>query len=116
MFETALAPGELVVKVVFPKPKRSAFAKFRNPASRYAIAGVFIADTADGMRVAVIGAGPGVFRVPAMEAALAKDFSARALAGITIAADGLNEDMHATAAYRAHLVGVMAAKAVASLT
>lgn len=116
MFETALAPGELVVKVVFPKPKRSAFAKFRNPASRYAIAGVFIADTADGMRVAVIGAGPGVFRVPAMEAALAKDFSARVLAGITIAADGLNEDMHATAAYRAHLVGVMAAKAVASLT
>lgn len=116
MFETALAPGELVMKVVFPKPKRSAFAKFRNPASRYAIAGVFVAETGAGIRVAVIGAGPGVFRVPAMEQALAKDFSAAALTGIAVDADGLNEDMHATAAYRAHLIGVLAARAVSSLT
>lgn len=115
MFETALQPGELVVKVEFPKPKRAAFAKFRNPASRYAIVGVFVADTAAGVRVAVTGAGPGVFRVPAMEDALAKDFSVKALEGIAVEAAGLNEDLHASAAYRAHLVGVMAARAVASL-
>ncbi len=115
MFETALEPGELVVKVVFPKPKRSAFAKFRNPASRYAIVGVYVAETASGPRVAVIGAGPGVFRVSAMEQALARDFSPQALAGLTVDADGLNTDMHATADYRAHLIGVMAARAVTSL-
>lgn len=115
MFETALEPGELVVKVVFPKPKRSAFAKFRNPASRYAIVGVFVAETASGPRVAVIGAGPGVFRVPALEDALSRNFSAEALTGITVEADGLNTDMHATADYRAHLIGVMAARAVSSL-
>jgi carbon-monoxide dehydrogenase medium subunit len=115
MFETALMAGELVMKVDFPLAKRAAFAKFRNPASRYAIAAVFIAET-DAMRVAVIGAGPGVFRVPEMEAALAKSFSAAALSGIAVSADGLNEDMHATAAYRAHLIGVMAARAVTSLT
>jgi carbon-monoxide dehydrogenase medium subunit len=116
MFETALETGELVVNVEFPLAKRAAFAKFRNPASRYAIVGVFVADTAAGPRVAVIGAGPGVFRVPAMEDALAKDFSAKALTGIAVPADDLNADMHATAAYRAHLIGVMAGRAVASLT
>lgn len=116
MFETALTAGELVVKVDFPLPKRAAFAKFRNPASRYAIVAAFVADTDSGMRVAVIGAGPGVFRVAAMESALAKNFSAEALSGIAVAADGLNEDMHATADYRAHLVGVMAARAVASIS
>ena len=116
MFETALKTGELVLKVDFPLAKRAAFAKFRNPASRYAIAAVFIAETDAGVCVAVIGAGPGVFRVPDMESALDKNFSAAALAGITVPADGLNEDMHATADYRAHLVGVMAARAVASIT
>jgi carbon-monoxide dehydrogenase medium subunit len=116
MFETALQPGELVVRVDFPKPKRAAFAKFRNPASRYAIAAVFVADTDAGVRVAVIGAGPVVFRVPEMEAALAKDFSAAAIEGIAVSAEGLNADMHATAEYRAHLIGVMAARAVISLT
>ena len=115
MFETALEAGELVVKVAFPLAKRAAFAKFRNPASRYAIVGVFVAETSAGMRVAVIGAGPGVFRVPAMEAALAKDFSAKALTGLAVPADGLNADMHATAEYRAHLIGVMASRAVASI-
>lgn len=116
MFETALEAGELVVKVEFPLAKRAAFAKFRNPASRYAVVGVFVADTSAGMRVAVIGAGPGVFRAPVLEAALAKDFSAKALAGLAVPADGLNADMHATAEYRAHLIGVMAARAVASIT
>lgn len=116
MFETALDAGELVVKVEFPLAKRAGFAKFRNPASRYAIVGVFVADTSVGMRVAVIGAGPGVFRASIMEAALAKDFSVKALAGLAIPAEGLNADMHATAEYRAHLIGVMAARAVASIT
>ncbi len=116
MFETALEAGELVVKVDFPLVKRAGFAKFRNPASRYAIVGVFVAETSAGMRVAVIGAGPGVFRVPAIEEALAKDFSAKALAGLAVPADGLNADMHATAEYRAHLIGVMAARAVGSIT
>jgi carbon-monoxide dehydrogenase medium subunit len=115
MFETALAPGELVLKVTFPVPRRAAYAKFRNPASRYAVVGVMVAETAAGVRVAVTGAGACVFRVPAMEAALAASFSPAALDGIAIAADDLNGDMHATPEYRAHLVGVMARRAVAQI-
>jgi carbon-monoxide dehydrogenase medium subunit len=112
MFETALEEGELVTKVSFPVPEKAAYAKLPNPASRYATAGVFVAQTGDGVRVAVTGAGPGVFRVEEMEAALAKDFSPAALDGITIPADDLNEDLHASAEYRAHLVGVLARRAV----
>lgn len=115
LFETALAPGEVILRVGFPVPRRAAYAKFRNPASRYAVAGVFVAETDAGVRVAVTGAGPFVFRHAEMEAALAASFTPRALAGISIPADGLNDDLHATAAYRAHLVGVMAARAVASI-
>jgi carbon-monoxide dehydrogenase medium subunit len=116
MFETALEPGELVVKVEFPVPKRAAFAKFRNPASRYAIVGVFVAEINAGVRVAVIGAGPGVFRATAMEKTLTAKFSDEALTGLAVSADGLNADMHATPEYRAHLIGVMAGRAVASIT
>ena len=87
--------------------------KFPNPASRYAIAGVFVAQAADGVRVAVTGAGPCVFRVAEMEAALAANWSAGAVADIKVSADGLNEDIHASAEYRAHLVTVMAKRAVA---
>ena len=87
--------------------------KFPNPASRYAIAGVFVAKTSDGVRVAVTGAGPSVFRVKEMEDALAANWSADAVANIKVSADGLNEDIHASAAYRAHLVTVMAKRAVA---
>ena len=113
IFSTALEANEVVTAVEFPVPAKAGYAKFPNPASRYAMVGVFVAKMADGSaRVAVTGAGAGVFRVPEMEAALAKDFSAKALAGVAVKADGLNSDMHASAEYRAHLIGVMARRAV----
>ena len=115
MFETALEPGELITKISFPVPKRAAYAKFPNPASRYAVVGVMVAETSSGVRVAVVGAGPGVFRMTEMEAALSKSFTVDALKNISVPADDLNEDLHATADYRAHLVGVMAQRAVASI-
>lgn len=114
LFETALAEGELVTSVSFPTPKRAAYMKFPQPASRYALVGVFVAETDGGVRVAVTGAGPSVFRVPDMEAALGSNFSADAIAGIAVSADGLNSDIHGSAEYRAHLVGVMAKRAVAA--
>jgi carbon-monoxide dehydrogenase medium subunit len=113
MFETALEPGEIVTSVRFPKPQAACYQKFRNPASRYAIVGVFVARTGGGVRVAVTGAGPVVFRVPEMEAALARSFTPDAIKDITVPQDGLNSDIHASAEYRAHLVGVMARRAVA---
>jgi carbon-monoxide dehydrogenase medium subunit len=112
MFETALEPGEIVRQVRFPIPLKAAYAKYPNPASRYAVAGVFVARTHDGVRVAVTGAGPSVFRVPDMEAALSADFSPEAIAGISVPADDLNSDPHATAEYRAHLITVMAKRAI----
>ena len=113
MFTTALEPGELIVSVSFPIPKRAAYAKFRNPASRYAMVGVFVADGPAGVRVAITGAGQGgVFRHAAFEAALAKNWSPDALNGIVTPADGLNGDIHASPEYRAHLIGVMAKRAV----
>ena len=114
LFETALEDGEIVVSVSFPVPRRAAYAKFPNPASRYAIVGVMVADTASGARVAVTGAGGSVFRVGAMESALAGRFAADAIRDISIPRDDLNEDIHASAEYRAHLVGVMARGAVAA--
>jgi aerobic carbon-monoxide dehydrogenase medium subunit len=113
MFETALKPGEIITAVSFPIPKKSSHQKFPNPASRYALTGVFMSqDKAGKVRVAVTGAGPVVFRVPDMEAALSKSFSARSLSGISVKAKGLNNDMHATAEYRAHLISVLAKRAV----
>jgi len=112
MFETALQPGEVITAVRFPKVAQANYQKFRNPASRYAIVGVFVAKTAAGVRVAVTGAGPCVFRVSAMETALAGNFSADAIKDIQIPQDGLNSDIHASAEYRAHLVNVMARRAV----
>jgi aerobic carbon-monoxide dehydrogenase medium subunit len=113
LFETALDSGELITKVSFPIPEKAAYAKFPNPASRYALVGVFVARTADGVRVAVTGAGEnGVFRVPAFESALNANFSASALDGLSVSAHGLNSDIHADADYRAHLIGVMAKRAV----
>jgi carbon-monoxide dehydrogenase medium subunit len=114
MFDTALQPGEIVTAVRLPKVAQANYQKFRNPASRYAIVGVFVAKTAAGVRVAVTGAGPCVFRVPAMEAALAANFSPDAIKDIAIPQDGLNSDIHASAEYRAHLVTVMARRAVAA--
>ena len=114
LFETALDEGEIVMSVSFPVPRRAAYMKFPNPASRYAIVGVMVAETAGGIRVAVTGAGDRVFRVGAMEAAIGSNFSADAIRDISISQDGLNEDIHASAEYRAHLVGVMARRAVAA--
>jgi aerobic carbon-monoxide dehydrogenase medium subunit len=114
LFETALEPGEIVTSVSFPIPEKAAYMKFPNPASRYAIVGVFVAKTKDGVRVAVTGAGPCVFRQKDMEAALAGNFSADAIKAVVQTPDGLNADIHAGADYRAHLVGVMARRAVAT--
>src|ERR1700737_2225336 len=113
MFETALDRTEIVTAVRLPKPQAACYQKFKNPASRYAIVGVFVARTPAGVRGAVPRAGACVFRVPEMEAALARSFTADALKDITIPQDGLNSDIHASAEYRAHLVGVMARRAVA---
>ncbi len=115
MFATALEQGEVITSVVFPVPAKAAYMKFANPASRYAMVGVFVAKGPKGTRVAVTGAGQnGVFRHKAMEEALAKNWSADAVAGVKTPADGLNSDIHASAEYRAHLVGVMAKRAVAA--
>ena len=114
LFATALEAGEIVTEIAFPVPQRGAYAKFRNPASRYAMVGVFVAQFTGSVRVAVTGAGPCVFRVPAMEIALGKNFSPTAIADIAIPAEGLNSDLFGSAEYRAHLVTVMAKRAVAA--
>ena len=115
LFETALDAGELVTQVSFPIPQKAAYMKFPNPASRYALVGVFVARTAGGVRVAVTGAGSnGVFRANAFEAALNANFSPAALDNVSAPADELNSDLHADADYRAHLIGVMAKRAVAA--
>lgn len=113
MFTTALADGEIVTRVGFKLPQAAAYAKFRHPASRYAVVGVFVARYAAGVRVAVTGAGPGVFRWTDAEAALSANFSAAAVAGLTLDQADLNTDIHASAEFRAHLCGVMLAKAIA---
>lgn len=115
LFETALEPGEIVISVRFARPKCAAYSKFPNPASRYAIVGVMVAETTDGMRVAVTGAAGCAYRATAMEDALNRDFSAGALEGIAVDAKDLLSDLHASAEYRAHLVGVMARRAVRQL-
>jgi aerobic carbon-monoxide dehydrogenase medium subunit len=112
MYETALEAGEIIASVSFPVPKRAGYAKFKNPASRYAIVGVLVSEGANGVRVAVTGAGPSAFRVPEMEKALAAKFSPDAIADIKVSAGGLNSDIHASSEYRAHLVTVMAKRAV----
>jgi carbon-monoxide dehydrogenase medium subunit len=112
LFETALERDEIVTAVHFPVAKRAAYMKFAHRASKYAVVGVFVAETSAGVRVAVTGAGAKVFRVDAMESALAKSFTADAIASVTVAPDDLNSDSEASAEYRAHLVGVMARRAV----
>lgn len=113
MFTTALDEGEIITEVRFPVPEVANYQKFVQPASRFALVGVFVAKFGDGVRVAVTGASQdGVFRWTEAEAALSADFSAAALDGLSVAADGMIADLHGSAAYRAHLVKVMTARAV----
>ena len=113
-FETALEEGEIITAVRFTAPDKAAYEKFPNPASRYAIVGVFVAKGAGGTRAAVTGAGDdGVFRSSEIESALASNFDASALQGLTVPADNLMTDIHASAEYRANLIAVMARRAVA---
>ena len=114
LFETALAEDEIITAVAFPVPEKAGYAKFPNPASRYAIVGVMASTGPAGTRVAVTGAGTCVFRAAEMEAALGGGFSADALANASVPADDLNSDIHASAEYRAHLTAVMARRAVAA--
>ncbi len=115
LFETALEEGEIVTSVAFEIPDKANYQKFRNPASRYAIVGVFVAKKGDAVRVAVTGAGSnGVFRQSEFETALKKEFSPKALDGVSQSPANLNSDIHADAEYRAHLIGVMAKRAVAA--
>lgn len=117
LFTTALEPDEIITRVMFPLPKKAAYQKFRNQASRYALVGVFVARRPSDVRVAVTGAGgDGVFRVTEFEEALKKRFSAKSLDGLTVSADGLNSDIHGSAEYRAHLIGVLARRALEAAT
>ena len=112
LYETALAEGEVITAVSFPVPEKAGWQKFKQPASRFSIVGVFVSKGAQGVRVAVTGAGAGVFRASALEAKLATNWSAAALVGATVSADGLNTDLHGSADYRAALIPVLAGRAV----
>ena len=112
MYATALEPGELITAVRFPVPQRAGYAKFKQPASRYAVVGVFVAQFASGVRVAVTGAGNGVFRHAGLEAALTASFSAAAVEGVSVDSADLNSDLHACADYRAQLILVQTQRAV----
>jgi carbon-monoxide dehydrogenase medium subunit len=114
LFETALEQGEILVRIEFPLPNRAAYIKFRNPASRYAIVGVFVAETCGGVRVAVTGARAKVFRELAFEAALQAEFSPQAVKGLEVDTTGLIDDLHASAEYRANLISVLARRAVSA--
>ena len=113
LFTTALQDGELITAIDFPIPRRAAYMKFRQPASRFALIGVFVAQRDDGVRVAVTGGGNGVYRHAGLEQALGASFTPQAAAGVRIDASELATDLHATAEYRANLIGVMAQRAVA---
>ena len=112
MYETALGDDEIIVSVSFPIPRKAAYVKFPNPASRFALVGAFVAQAGSGVRVAVTGAAPKVFRCKPLEDALAKSWTPAAAKGVKIDAHGLNTDLHGSAAYRAHLIAVMASRAV----
>jgi carbon-monoxide dehydrogenase medium subunit len=112
LFTTALEDGELIKAIRFPIPQRAAYVKQRQKASNFPLVGVFVAQYPGGVRVAVTGAGNGVFRHAGLEDALSKSFTAQAAAGVKIDATDLNSDLHASAEYRANLIGVLAQRAV----
>ena len=112
MYETALQPGELIVSVSFPIPQKAAYIKYKQPASRFALVGVFVSQGAGGVRVAVTGAKSSVFRATAIEAALQASFTPAAAKAVKLPANDMNSDLHGSAAYRAAMVSVMAARAV----
>ena len=114
MFETDLKKGELIESIEFEVPEKSAYAKFPNPASRYALVGVYIAKLKKEVRAAVTGAGSSVFRSKELESALTKNFSPSAIDSLSISDKGLNSDIHASAEYRAHIIKIMGRKAVSS--
>ena len=114
LFETALQAGEVITAVSFPVPEKAAWQKFKQPASRFSLVGVFVSKGPQGVRVAVTGAGAGVFRASGLEAKLGASWSAAALNGATVSADGLNSDLHGSAEYRAALIPVLAGRAVAA--
>ena len=113
MFTTALEPDELITAIQFPVPERAAYLKFRQPASRFALVGACVAKTAQGVRVAITGAGNGVFRAAAFEQALNRQFSPDTLAALALDPADFSTDLHASAHYRAHLARVMTQRAVA---
>ena len=115
LFETALDDGEIVTRVDFPIPKRAAYAKFANQASKYAVVGVMVAETDAGVRVGITGAAACAFRLTSFEEALSTNMSASALDGIDVDSSDFNSDLHASAAYRGSLVTVMAKQAVEQL-
>lgn len=112
LFETALEPGEMVVAASFPAVQTAAYVKYKQPASRFALVGVFVARTAQGVRVAVTGVKGHVFRATPIEDALSRDFSADAAKAVRMPIDGINGDMHGSAEYRAAMISVMASRAV----
>ena len=114
-YSTALEDGELIRCVEFPIPQRAAYVKFRQQASRFALIGVFVAQTTEGVRVAVTGGGSGVFRAHDLEAALDQDFRPSAARRVQVAPDALATDLHASAEYRAHLIPELTARAVEQL-
>jgi len=114
LYETALQPGELITAVSFPIAQRAAYVKFKQPASRFALVGVFVSQGAGGVRVAVTGAKSSAFRVKAMEDALAKSFTPDAVKSLAVPTSGINSDMHGSAAYRAAMITVMTQRAVAA--
>ena len=114
LYETALQPGELITAVSFPAAQKAAYVKYKQPASRFALIGVFVAQTAGGVRVAVTGAKGAVFRAKAIEDALTKSFTADAAKAVKMPTDGINGDLHGSAEYRAAMISVMASRAVAA--
>ena len=112
MYTTALEEGEIITAIRFPIPQRAAYMKFKQAASRFALVGVFVAQTDSGVRVAITGAASSVFRHPGLEAALNQSFTPAAAAAVKIDASDLNGDIHASAAYRAHLISVQTQRAV----